>query len=1183
MQLKRRDTQSQISARRKEAMLLSRRMRRQNFAKHNLLESLIVAVPEQATSSWDKTGFLKQTALTIREPPSLAEKVMDNLEKENSILGPPIIRETGSTSGTSKLPPVSLRCSNQSRARKVCLAAKEQRSDYVALKNILHYQYCRAKRFEYEHPRFCCNSGAIRSTSHKMLPELSELYFGNTKESENFQTYIRTYNNIFAFTSLGVKYDKELARKNCGIYTFRVHGKIYHFIDDLIPSNEKPRNLQLYFYDHDHELANRMACSTRTNESIVKKLMDILKVNPYTIFLKCLLNVPQLSDFYIALKCHSTLDQRTYNLPSSSEIAALWLEENPIDIYAPHIRIYTDSNRARLVHYYYGCYDQLLFSFGEKGWHCEIKKTIQTNIVTKHRTYCEHEQLPSISNMCSVDGFLDMEDESLQKGKRKRDTVSCREEASKIEKKMFLPVTFIRGPRDMRRRYMDAIALVQNRPDLVSRVFRAKVEELKTDIIKRQIFGRVAGFMYTIEFQKRELPDSKKDRDLYSLAIKHMMHGPSGKVNPTNICMKNNNCKFKYPKDFAEQTLKGKKSYPIYRRRRTGEAVEEVVKYIYKYICKGHDKITFHIHASDTDIDIDEIKEYQYAIWVSPPEAAWRLFRFPISEMTPSVFHLQLYLEGQQFVSFKSIENVDRILSNSMIQKIMLTEFFVMNRTNKDAMQLEAAEKRGLLYCDNNLVECISEATNYQMLYSLSRLFATLLVYCNPTNPAELWKQFEDSMSEDFKNIRNMNAKDICFMALNHINDILHLMGRDINEYNLIPEKIKPSTAIRETNDSTASLGVVALILPGGRTTHSLFKCPIDIDEQYSCNISKQSALATLIRDAKLIVWDEVSMAKKKVIETFYILLKDLMDTNALFAGKIVVFGDLLLRVTYPDLHTCFSDVSSITSRVILTTKNDFVDEINDLLIAQIPGDPKTYVAFDETIEANDQSHYEDFLHTLHPADFSNESGSLSYYMSSYSDQCVSQCYLSSQWVRISSKNESSYTNEKRWYFLGHQSGRFVRGLTKESNPKQMLKRAGKAPLSDIDQCLKLMSKRRCGLLRCSPFLELLVVLYPVARPGITALPPIFGAVGRTGIMSTSESFDKVEPFCRSAADCATSITFNASAAGRSVVADVKSAGVIGAASGLAKIVYSKYEPAAKGLYTKYEPMSNMQHQLGSL
>ncbi|XP_070020599.1 REF/SRPP-like protein OsI_017815 [Nicotiana sylvestris] len=148
-------------------------------------------------------------------------------------------------------------------------------------------------------------------------------------------------------------------------------------------------------------------------------------------------------------------------------------------------------------------------------------------------------------------------------------------------------------------------------------------------------------------------------------------------------------------------------------------------------------------------------------------------------------------------------------------------------------------------------------------------------------------------------------------------------------------------------------------------------------------------------------------------------------------------------------------------------------------------------------------------------------------------------------------------------------------------------------------------------LLRCSPFLELLVIMYPAARPGVTALQPIFEVVDRTGIMST---YDKVGPFYRSSADCATSITFNffffihipvskftsspriglgkfkipkviepASAAARSVAADVKSVGVIGAVSGLAKTVYAKDEPSAKGLYTKYEPMNNMQHQLGSL
>ncbi|RVW72891.1 Glutamyl-tRNA(Gln) amidotransferase subunit A [Vitis vinifera] len=45
-------------------------------------------------------------------------------------------------------------------------------------------------------------------------------------------------------------------------------------------------------------------------------------------------------------------------------------------------------------------------------------------------------------------------------------------------------------------------------------------------------------------------------------------------------------------------------------------------------------------------------------------------------------------------------------------------------------------------------------------------------------------------------------------------------------------------------------------------------------------------------------------------------------------------------------------------------------------------------------------------------------------------------------------------------------------------------------------------------------------ITYPAARCGVTALRPTFGAVGRTGVMSISESLDKIGPFCRSAADC---------------------------------------------------------------
>ncbi|KAK9080588.1 hypothetical protein SSX86_000346 [Deinandra increscens subsp. villosa] len=46
-------------------------------------------------------------------------------------------------------------------------------------------------------------------------------------------------------------------------------------------------------------------------------------------------------------------------------------------------------------------------------------------------------------------------------------------------------------------------------------------------------------------------------------------------------------------------------------------------------------------------------------------------------------------------------------------------------------------------------------------------------------------------------------------------------------------------------------------------------------------------------------------------------------------------------------------------------------------------------------------------------------------------------------------------------------------------------------------------------------------ITYPASRCGVTALRPTFGAVGRTGVLSLSESLDKLGPFCRSAVDCA--------------------------------------------------------------
>lgn len=174
-----------------------------------------------------------------------------------------------------------------------------------------------------------------------------------------------------------------------------------------------------------------MACSDKVDQSIVQELMDILQINPYSFFVRSLIHIPQLHNFHIALKCDSGLDQRRYNLPTLSEIAAIWDEDNDNTIsHAPHIQIYTHTNKTQIVNYYYGRYDALeyplLFPHGQNGRHCGIKKVPRPkNVPTRYRADCE--QLPSIRNHYSLDSYLEMEAQALEKSRRKRDTISVRD------------------------------------------------------------------------------------------------------------------------------------------------------------------------------------------------------------------------------------------------------------------------------------------------------------------------------------------------------------------------------------------------------------------------------------------------------------------------------------------------------------------------------------------------------------------------------------------------------------------------------------------------------------------------------------------------------------------------------------------------------------------------------------
>ena len=89
----------------------------------------------------------------------------------------------------------------------------------------------------------------------------------------------------------------------------------------------------------------------------------------------------------------------------------------------------------------------------------------------------------------------------------------------------------------------------------------------------------------------------------------------------------------------------------------------------------------------------------------------------------------------------------------------------------------------------------------------------------------------------------------------------------------------------------TASSGVAANNMPRGRTAHSRFKIPLNLDNNSMCNIKHESGATQLLRIAKIIIWDEASMAKRQAVEALDRTMQDIISVALPFGGKIMVMG----------------------------------------------------------------------------------------------------------------------------------------------------------------------------------------------------------------------------------------------------------------------------------------------------
>ena len=96
---------------------------------------------------------------------------------------------------------------------------------------------------------------------------------------------------------------------------------------------------------------------------------------------------------------------------------------------------------------------------------------------------------------------------------------------------------------------------------------------------------------------------------------------------------------------------------------------------------------------------------------------------------------------------------------------------------------------------------------------------------------------------------------------------------------------------------SVASSGIASLLLPGGRTAHSRFRIPLELDNESCCGIDVVSDLACLIRESSLIIWDEAPLQHRHAFEAVDRTFRDICKhdnpnaENQVFGGKVVVLG----------------------------------------------------------------------------------------------------------------------------------------------------------------------------------------------------------------------------------------------------------------------------------------------------
>ncbi|XP_059289718.1 uncharacterized protein LOC132043247 isoform X6 [Lycium ferocissimum] len=690
------------------------------------------------------------------------------------------------------------------------------------------------KHYNSKNPIFtmCCQKGKIKLPDLKKPPQvLEQLLFGTGHKSNHFQEKIRSYNSMFSFTSMGGKVDVSVNQTQ-GPRTFKLFGQNYHQIGSLLPpEGSTPKFAQLYIYDTENEVANRINAVSRGQDvnklhaEIVADLKQMLDDN--NVLAKTFRMVRDRfqeninSNVKLRLIGKRGTDGRRYNLPTITEVAALVVGDFEVSGCDRDIIIETQSGQLQRINElnaaYLGLQYPLLFPYGEDGYREDIplsggdkssggRQYVSMREYFVYRIQERKDEVPTIVSsrrlfqQFLVDGYTMIESSRLKfiRTHQKQLRVDFYKvltdailhgdtDPSSQGKRVILPSSFTGGARYMLQNYQDAMAICkwagypdlfitftcnpkwpeitrfvesrgltpEDRPDILSRVFKIKLDGLIKDLKDNQVFGQVKADIDRII--SAEIPHEGDDPYYYNVVKNLMMHGPCGSARKSSPCMQNGKCTKHFPKKFVDATTVDEEGYPVYRRRDNGRTImkngieldnryvvphnrflllkygahinvewcnqSRSIKYLFKYVNKGHDRATAAFSQStheDGSSTVDEINMYYDCRYISPCEAAWRILKFPIHHREPPVERLSFHLPNEQPVIFSDDDHIENVVNRPTVRESMFLSWFEANKEYPEARDLTYAEFPLKFRWDQNLKKWVRRKTS---AFSIGRIF----------------------------------------------------------------------------------------------------------------------------------------------------------------------------------------------------------------------------------------------------------------------------------------------------------------------------------------------------------------------------------------------------------------------------------------------------------------------------